>query len=172
MSELPKNPSESFRKLNPHLFGGAPERPESNGALVMPPPYWPQGDDGRRQSFSIKCDPVPAPRMTQRDRWKKRPCVERYFDFKTTIQKEVGDIPTVPDEIVVIFYFPMPESWSNKKRLMNVGKPHRQRPDGDNCLKALQDALFLEDGTVWRATFEKRWHLKGAIELEMIWREP
>lgn len=125
------------------------------------------------RQFTLHTDPVPAPRMTRRDKWlvgaKRRPCVQRYFDYRDKLRLTVGDVPVVPDELRAIFMFPMPDSWSKKRRQEMHGKPHRQRPDGDNCMKALQDALFLEDGGVWKGAFEKRWGVHGRVEIEMRW---
>jgi len=35
--------------------------------------------------------PIGKPRMTQSDRWKKRDCVVRYFNFKDEIRRQMGD---------------------------------------------------------------------------------
>lgn len=40
----------------------------------------------------------------------------------------------------------MPRSWSTRKRAEMAGRPHTQKPDKDNCLKAICDAL---NGIVW-----------------------
>lgn len=128
----------------------------------------------------IHTQPVPAPRMTRQDKWRgrvahgktlaRRPIVQAYFDYRALLQEAVGDVPTVPDEVNAVFHFAMPVSWSKKRRQELNGQPHRQRPDGDNCTKAVQDALFLEDGGVWRGAFEKRWAIHGRVVLKMIWR--
>lgn len=126
---------------------------------------------GSTRQFVIATDPCPAPRMTRRDKWLKprRTCVQRYFDYREVLQRAVGDLPIVPDEVNAVFHFTMPESWSQKRRAAMDGQPHRQRPDGDNCTKAVQDALFLEDGGVWRGAFEKRWARQGSVEITMVW---
>lgn len=123
------------------------------------------------RTVTVEVEPCPAPRMTRRDKWLKprRPCVQRYFDYRDVLRVASGDLPIVPDELNAVFHFAMPESWSKKRRQEMNGKPHRQRPDGDNCTKAIQDALFLEDGGVWRGAFEKRWAIHGRVELTMIW---
>jgi Holliday junction resolvase RusA-like endonuclease len=176
--KIPGNPSASFKKLNPHLFGGSvPVDELQRGLNEIGKPMFvsvavePATED-KRKTFTIPIEPVPAPRMTRRDKWLKprRPCVQRYFDYREALQKAVGDIPTVPDEIHCRFTFSMPESWAKKKRQESVGGAHRQRPDGDNLTKAIQDALFLEDGGVWKGSFEKRWGTTGSVEITMVWR--
>jgi Holliday junction resolvase RusA-like endonuclease len=126
----------------------------------------------RRMQFSVNIEPCPAPRMTRRDKWLKprRPCVQKYFDYRERVQRAVGDIPEVPDELHCVFYVSMPESWSKKKRQEMDRTPHRTRPDRDNYDKAVCDALFLEDGGVWKGSQEKRWAIKGRVEITMVWR--
>ena len=107
--------------------------------------------------------PVPKPRMTQRDRWKKRDCVLRYHAFKDRCRAYNVDVQD--SGCHVIFHMPMPKSWSKKKRAKMNGQPHKQKPDVDNLLKALLDACKKEDCTVWRVAIEKRWSEAGAIEI-------
>jgi Holliday junction resolvase RusA-like endonuclease len=44
------------------------------------------------------------------------------------------------------FDIPMPKSWSKKKRALMAGTPHTSKPDLDNLLKTVKDAL---NGVVW-----------------------
>jgi len=127
----------------------------------------PKPDNGK---FVIKHQPVPAPRMTRRDKWlnPRRPCVQRYFDYRDVVQKAVGDLPTVPHTMKFIFYFPVPDSWSKKKQAEMIGQKHRQRPDSDNCIKAVMDALFIHDGGVSDIVSSKRWCERGGERIELI----
>ena len=109
----------------------------------------------------LELTPVPKPRMTQRDRWAKRPAVMRYRQYCDTI-RELG--AHVPEEGAHIqFYLPMPKSWSKKKRALMQGEPHQQKPDIDNLVKALLDALYEDDSGVWDIRASKRWAENGAI---------
>lgn len=104
---------------------------------------------------------VPKPRMTSSDRWKKRLCVTRYWEFKDKV-KNLGI--TLPESgYHVIFILPMPESWSKKKRESMRGSPHQQKPDKDNLEKGLLDAVFGEDCKVWDGRVSKHWGEKGMI---------
>jgi len=114
--------------------------------------------------FTIFIDPVAKPRMTQADRWKKRPCVLRYRAFADELRAEaarknfqLGDAPYVE------FHIPMPKSWSKKKKDLFEGTKHKQRPDVDNLLKALFDCLRDEDCGISDVTAKKRWARKGRI---------
>lgn len=115
------------------------------------------------KEFIVEHEPTPAPRMTRRDKWLKprRPCVQNYFDFRDSVQRDVGPVNDVPDRIDFVFYFTMPSSWSKKKCGEMAGKPHRVRPDSDNCIKACLDALFIEDGGVHSGSWQKIWCYPG-----------
>lgn len=104
---------------------------------------------------------VPKPRMTKRDKWAKRPCVVRYFNYCDEL-RELGF--TLPDfGYHVICLMPMPKSWSKQKRAEMLNTPHLSRPDKDNIEKALLDATRKEDCTVWDGRITKIWAESGAI---------
>jgi len=111
----------------------------------------------------FKVPPFPKPRMTQRDRWKQRPVVVRYHQWKDDLKKEAKRLAyTLPEAYSVIFYVPMPKSWSKKKKMEYLGTPHKQRPDLDNYLKALNDCLLPdEDSKVWHIVASKYWTSPG-----------
>ena len=46
--------------------------------------------------------PVPKPRMTQADRWRKRPCVVRYFAFCDECQKHPEMVPQPGDTVIFV----------------------------------------------------------------------
>ncbi len=53
-------------------------------------------------------DVVGKPRMTQRDKWKKRPCVLRYRAFADELRLKVGPIDRVPYCVSWSAYIAMP----------------------------------------------------------------
>ena len=54
--------------------------------------------------------------------------------------------------------------WSKKKKAMMVGTPHQQVPDLSNMLKAIEDAIFLDDSAIWNYSgLEKLWAYEGSI---------
>jgi len=107
--------------------------------------------------------PVPKPRMTQRDKWKVRPCVARYRAFKDEVKLRRVKVNEYGDS--VIFLMPMPKSWSKKKKEEMDGTPHQQKPDWDNLGKALSDAVYDDDSKIWNITISKMWAYEGAIEI-------
>jgi Holliday junction resolvase RusA-like endonuclease len=114
--------------------------------------------------IEVRLDPVAKPRMTRADKWKHRVVVDRYFDFKDALvglcnlsQFRLGDVYRVE------FYIAMPKSWSKVKKKEYEGKPHQDKPDLDNLLKALNDCLKDEDKAIWSIEATKIWWNEGKI---------
>jgi Holliday junction resolvase RusA-like endonuclease len=106
-------------------------------------------------------NPVPKPRQTRSAKWKKRACDQRYYRFKDEI-RFLG--VTVPESgFHVLFVLKMPLSWSKKKRNSMRHIPHCSRPDKDNLEKALLDAIYKEDSSVWDGRVSKVWGDEGRI---------
>ena len=93
--------------------------------------------------LTLNVVPVPKPRMTQRDKWIKRPATDRYKLFKKELQILCNLCRWTPKEdLEVKFVMPMPKSWSEKKKKKMEGQPHRQTPDLDN-LKSSEKIFSL-----------------------------
>lgn len=110
--------------------------------------------------------PIGKPRMTRRDRWKRRPAVEKYYAFKDQVRAHGVKVPDCCAAIT--FTLPMPKSWSKKKKAQMEGAPHQQKPDLDNCIKALLDACYKNDACVWHFAAQKVWGYEGSIKIEVI----
>jgi Holliday junction resolvase RusA-like endonuclease len=52
--------------------------------------------------------------------------------------------------MVLMFFFATPDEslW---------GEPYRKKPDGDNCVKSVLDALWKDDEKLGRASYERAW---------------
>lgn len=109
--------------------------------------------------------PVAKPRMTQRDKWQKRPAVLRYRAFCDECRLHKVELPESGAH--VIFHVPMPKSWTKKKWAEMGGTAHKQKPDVDNYLKALLDALYQDDACVWDIRVTKFWAESGSIEIRL-----
>lgn len=105
--------------------------------------------------------PVPKPRMTQSDKWKRRECVLKYRDYCDKLRELNFKIKKSGSHIV--FVFPMPKSWSKRIKDELRYQPHSQTPDVDNCLKACMDAVFKNDSHVFDIRVSKFWGDEGAI---------
>lgn len=114
---------------------------------------------GTRYSFVIKGEPMGKPRMTQRDKWLKRKCTTNYWQWKATALQAWGKqapvVLTQPTTLSIVCYFSMPQSWSVHTKEAKQGMPHTVKPDGDNVMKALKDALFHNDQMVVDGWYRK-----------------
>lgn len=108
--------------------------------------------------------PVPAPRQVRSDSFgKPRPSVARYRAFRDECRLRRVEFRNGDS---VIFHLPMPYSWTAKKQREMLFRPHTQRPDIDNLLKALLDALYSDDSHISDiGSVRKRWALSGSIEI-------
>lgn len=108
--------------------------------------------------------PIGKPRMTRSDAWKGRKTVLDYWAFKDKLvlaaRKSKFELSPV---IEVVFFIPMPDSWSKKKKALMFKKPHQQKPDVDNIIKGVFDCLAEDDSFVYSIKAEKYWADKGQI---------
>ena len=117
-------------------------------------------------TYVFQVPPQTAPRMTRRDRWKKRPCVVRYFEYRDQVRAQAVEYGiTLPNAFTVTFYMAMPKSWSKKKKAVHVGKPCQSKPDLDNVLKGFMDALRTDDASVYAVTASKFWSEQPGVVL-------
>ena len=109
--------------------------------------------------------PTAKVRQTQSDRWKQRPCVMRYRAFADKL-RALGC--TLQDGDSIIFWIATPTSWSAKKAAAHAGQFHRSRPDLDNLLGGLMDAVLpkVDSHVAVLGRVEKRWtEFAGRIEI-------
>lgn len=141
-----------FRQLSgADSAAGVPQRP-AGGALNT---SW--SADGKIYRGVIHGAPMGKPRMTQRDKWQKRPAVVRYRAWCDAARASLPDRPKTPSHAAFVAFLPIPGSWSKAKKAEMKNQPHRQKPDLDNITKAVFDALFREDSVIHAAMCEKRW---------------
>lgn len=118
--------------------------------------------------FTVPGEPRGKPRMTQRDKWKKRPVVLRYREYADKIRACAGTLPAGdPYCIIVVAWMPMPESWSDKKKAALNGQIARSKPDFDNICKGVMDALLTEDKMLGGGTCWKFWCYLGQEHTEI-----
>jgi Holliday junction resolvase RusA-like endonuclease len=120
------------------------------------------------RAFVVRREPVGKPRMTRADKWKTRPVVMRYRAFADELRLVAGRVPAAPGSLVVRAFFERPASWSLKKHAEMAGKPHQSKPDADNVLKAVSDALYGEDKSIWHMRIEKFWADEHGPRTEVI----
>ena len=120
--------------------------------------------------FRIAVTPVPKPRQSQRDKWQQRPAVVAYRRYADVLRiaAEVQQFVFPVAGADLHFALPMPDSWSQKHRRRMDGQPHQQKPDLDNLVKAVMDALHRQDCQIWHITAEKRWAVTGSLTITTL----
>jgi len=121
--------------------------------------------------FVVPGDPIGKPRMTQRDKWQRRTPVMRYRAWADEARRKAPkDLPPAPLKVWVIAYFSIPQSWPKKRRLEIQNHYHRSKPDGDNVLKSVCDALFSQDKCIAEKRIEKRYDdgMGTRVEISVI----
>ncbi len=95
--------------------------------------------------------------------------------FRNAIKlKAVGQQKlTGPVALRIECLFAMPVSWSKAKKAKHFGKPHTQKPDGDNVAKAVMDGLtaagvWPDDAVVWSLEIRKVWAVQGFCTITAV----
>lgn len=98
--------------------------------------------------------------------------IERYNDYKIELLAEArrNHFTIPPTGLSVTFYFPIPKTWSKKKRKLHHGMLMQSRPDLDNTIKGFFDALVSEDKYIANIHATKRWadYPTGWIECSLL----
>jgi len=110
-------------------------------------------------------DPQPKPRMVRSDKWKKRKCTQAYWAFKDECR--IKHLTFAKRDACIKFGIKMPKSWPDKLKSIMCGLPHQSKPDLDNLLKGLADAVYPENDSMISSygRIEKVWAYNGFIEI-------
>jgi len=101
--------------------------------------------------------------------YKRKMQLEKYNKYKEEIRLEAArnnfEMPT--DSVWIKFYFPVPASWSDKKKRQMNFEPKKSMPDLSNIIKAMEDSLMKQDNIIWDYRVSKYWYnsVKGFIEI-------
>ena len=115
--------------------------------------------------------PAPRPRVTRRGTYNKK----EYSDFKDVVRlayvaKHEGYPTTEPIAMKIDFFYQIPKSWSKKKKAA-VGW-HTSKPDVDNIVKSILDALngvaFKDDSQVCFVQARKQYASQNGIRIEFM----
>lgn len=120
----------------------------------------------KTDSLTLNVAPMGYRRMTKASIWKHRD----YHEYTKHIKDQADEQGfEAKDCLGMDFWIPMPKSWSKKRRKAHDYRPHKQRPDLDNLVKAMLDALFYKkeggDSKVWTLKAAKYWSEEGRIEI-------
>jgi len=131
--------------------------------------------DNTREYYLFDVIPIGAPRMTQSDRWKtdpnhsdpnrrQRKTVTQYWYSKNRLIEQCEKMGfKLGKYFEAVYFIPMPDSWSEKKKDKMNGFPHESTPDSDNVTKFFKDSVKKNDSDVWLEKVEKRWAYCGSI---------
>lgn len=97
---------------------------------------------------------APKPRMTQSDRWNKRPPVLRYRASCDELRLRNAQLP---HQYIVVVFRAMPATWTAKQRAERDGTPCLVKPDVSNLIKSLEDALHAKDQHIFDGRGRKLW---------------
>ena len=119
--------------------------------------------------YTFDIPPRAKPRMTRRDKtfYNQSKQVKDYFAWKNALLLMAGKQSfTLGDKVAIAFHIGMPDSWSKKKKSTMNGKPHKNRPDIDNLIKAVFDSLAVDDDSyIHELHCSKSWTDKPRIEI-------
>ncbi len=118
--------------------------------------------------LEIKIKPMGYRRMTRKSMWAHGDYHEYMEKIRATAEVEEFE-PS--GALCLDFYMPMPKSWSKKKKKEMLDRPHESKPDLDNLVKAVLDALFYRkggDSSVWLIDAMKRYSDEGKIVIRNI----
>ena len=126
-------------------------------------------------SVTIHALPVPKARARVTRRGIYTPQRSRQYEALVADEASLAmfgkDTLTGPVEVHVRLYLPMPRSWSQRKRERTHGTMHTVKPDLDNFLKSLFDAMngkvFKDDNQVAVIHALKYWEWESETRAEV-----
>lgn len=126
--------------------------------------------------FTAEINPMGAVRMTQRSKWTS-PAAQRYLSYKRVLGYAARQKITEPSknaiEVRVWFFYPIPKRFNKQQQLDAHHGEIRPivKPDLDNCVKAVFDALngiaWNDDNQVVEVTSEKWYGKVPRVEVEI-----
>jgi len=121
--------------------------------------------------IQIRPKPAPRPRVTRNGTYNAK----EYSQYKEIIRlayvaKNKGYPTEKPIAMNIDFFFAIPKSWSKKKK--ETAKWHTSRPDTDNLVKSIKDALngvaYKDDSQVCNLFARKQYASFDGVKIEII----
>lgn len=106
--------------------------------------------------------PIPLARARSGSKGFYNPQYQAMKNFAWEVKTQYKSLPVeLPIKLCLCFYFPMPKSWSKKKKAALLCEPHCSTPDLSNLIKFVEDALngvvWKDDALIWSIDAEKKW---------------
>lgn len=126
-----------------------------------------------KEEITIPIKPMPYVRIDNKYNFRGSKRAGQYIKYKEDLQVIMRAKKYVPsDRLDMEFHVPMPKSWSLKKKKEMLLRPHAQRPDLDNYVKAVLDSFFYKqtggDAGVHEIRARKVWSNNGCIHIKNI----
>lgn len=115
----------------------------------------------RSGTYILACDPIPLARARYAHKrvWDSQKETKLLCSMMLQDQHDDQELFKGPLQIDIVFFFKVPPSFSEKKKLERYGKPHMVKPDLDNLIKFIldiaNDILYDDDCTVSSITAQK-----------------
>lgn len=95
----------------------------------------------------------PRPRFRNTGRYVQTYMPASYTKHKDFIREQMPNVLLNGNlKVTLSFYFKVPKSWSNRKKLLAIGQYKRTKPDIDNLIKTVLDAandhLWKDDNQI------------------------
>lgn len=129
------------------------------------------------KTFRVIGSPVAKPRLTKSSHWGKKDengnfqyynkSVGYYFDWAALCRRSAtGDSTKYITEhsyhhMDAVFIFPIPDKFTQKKHSDALGAPLKTRPDIDNLVKGVMDAILEKDSMISSIRARKRYCRAG-----------
>ena len=121
----------------------------------------------QNKTITVPVEAMGKPRMTQRDKFAKRPCVLTYRAYSDELRLKVGRIPDNIVGVSWVAYFAMPKSWSQEEKDKHRGELHQSKPDRDNVDKGILDTFINQDSVVAFGSLTKLWDDGAGARIEL-----
>jgi Holliday junction resolvase RusA-like endonuclease len=129
------------------------------------------------RTFTVNINPVAKarPRMGKYGVYTPKKTAAYELAILAGYRKEnIGKNPIdKPIKVSINCGIKMPKSWSKKKKAEMWGNPHTSKPDIDNLVKAVLDALngvaFCDDSQIYEITSRKIWCDEPYVYFNMEW---
>ena len=114
----------------------------------------------------------PRPRFRNTGRFVQTYMPASYAKHKDFIREQMPNVLLNGNlKVTLSFYFKVPKSWSNRKKLLAIGQYKRTKPDIDNLIKTVLDAandhLWKDDNQIVEIHSFKQYAEEPKIILEV-----
>ena len=121
--------------------------------------------------YIVEGKPIPLarPRLSRHTTYNPQSHLLKEFNLVIDSQNPNKSMFIGPIEMNVVFYMPIPKSWSKKKQDEVYATFHKKRPDISNLIKFVEDGvqgvLYDDDCIISSVTAQKIYSFKPRTEL-------